>query len=61
MAHNRGFLKRQQTKGDGEAAVDYGKVARIAYELYEQRGRENGHDFDDWLKAEGIARQRKNQ
>jgi len=23
-----------------------------AYELYEQRGRENGHDVDDWLQAE---------
>lgn len=23
-----------------------------AYELYEQRGRENGHDMDDWLQAE---------
>ncbi len=23
-----------------------------AYELYEQRGRENGRDVDDWLQAE---------
>jgi hypothetical protein len=23
-----------------------------AYELYEQRGREDGHDVDDWLRAE---------
>ena len=23
-----------------------------AYELYEQRGREEGHDLDDWLQAE---------
>ena len=23
-----------------------------AYELYEERGREDGHDFDDWLRAE---------
>lgn len=23
-----------------------------AYELYEQRGRENGHDMEDWLQAE---------
>ena len=27
-------------------------VARRAYELYEQRGREHGHDLDDWLQAE---------
>ena len=23
-----------------------------AYELYEQRGRTDGHDLDDWLQAE---------
>lgn len=23
-----------------------------AYELFEQRGREDGHDLDDWLTAE---------
>jgi hypothetical protein len=23
-----------------------------AYELYEQRGRADGHDMDDWLSAE---------
>jgi hypothetical protein len=23
-----------------------------AYELFEQRGREDGHDLDDWLQAE---------
>ncbi len=24
-----------------------------AYELYEARGREDGHDREDWLQAEG--------
>ena len=24
-----------------------------AYRLYEQRGRQHGHDRDDWLRAEG--------
>jgi len=23
-----------------------------AYELFEQRGKEHGHDLDDWLQAE---------
>jgi hypothetical protein len=27
-------------------------VAQRAYELYETRGREPGHELDDWLKAE---------
>jgi len=28
------------------------EVRRRAFELYEQRGRENGHDLEDWLQAE---------
>lgn len=28
------------------------QIRQRAYELYEQRGREDGHDWDDWLKAE---------
>ncbi len=24
-----------------------------AYELYEERGREDGHEVEDWLQAEG--------
>jgi hypothetical protein len=31
---------------------DHDAIQRRAYELYEQRGRENGHDCDDWLQAE---------
>ena len=27
-------------------------IRRRAYELYEQRGGEHGHDVDDWLQAE---------
>jgi hypothetical protein len=32
------------------------EVQRRAYELYEQRGREDGHDWDDWLQAEHELR-----
>ena len=28
------------------------EIRRRAYVLYEQRGREDGHDLDDWLHAE---------
>lgn len=31
---------------------DQTRVAALAYVLYEQRGREDGHDLDDWLEAE---------
>ena len=29
------------------------KIRWRAYELYEARGREDGHDTEDWLQAEG--------
>jgi hypothetical protein len=28
------------------------QIRRRAHELYEQRGREEGHALDDWLQAE---------
>jgi hypothetical protein len=28
------------------------KIRRRAFELYEARGREEGHDLEDWLEAE---------
>ena len=28
------------------------EIRRRAYELYEERGHEDGHDIDDWLRAE---------
>lgn len=30
-------------------------IALKAYELYEQRGRIDGHALEDWLKAEAIV------
>jgi len=36
-----------------QAAVDLQEqIRRRAYELYEQRGREDGHECEDWLQAE---------
>lgn len=33
-----------------------GDIARRAYELYCERGREDGHDVEDWLNAERDLR-----
>lgn len=34
-------------------------IRRRAFEIYEQRGKEDGHDLDDWLQAESeIVQQR---
>ncbi len=35
------------------------EIRRRAYELYEQRGREGGHDLEDWLRAEKEVTQRR--
>ena len=28
------------------------EISRRAYELYQERGAEEGHDLEDWLRAE---------
>jgi DUF2934 family protein len=48
-AHNGG--KNLNGLGDGIRP----RIAEAAYKLYEQRGREDGHDVEDWLKAEAIV------
>jgi len=30
------------------------RIARKAYELYEQRGWQHGHDVENWLEAERL-------
>ena len=50
-------VKRAQVQQEnGTRNVDAEEVARVAYSLYEQRGREDGHDLEDWLEAERIVR-----
>jgi hypothetical protein len=36
----------------GRARPSRVEIARIAYHFYERRGRQDGHDLDDWLSAE---------
>jgi len=33
------------------------QIRRRAYELYEQRGREDGHELSDWVQAESEVTQ----
>ena len=46
----------QTTQGTGELQE---QIRRRAYELYEQRGRDDGHELDDWLQAESEVTQPK--
>ena len=32
------------------------RIAKKAYELYEQRGRQAGRELEDWLEAEDLVR-----
>jgi hypothetical protein len=36
----------------GGSASDHGHIAQRAYELYMQRGRQEGQALEDWLTAE---------
>ena len=39
------------------APISDARIALRAYELYERRGRSDGEDLDDWLKAECELRE----
>ena len=39
-------------------AAAHDKIAHRAHQLYEERGREPGHDLEDWLKAEHDVEER---
>ena len=39
----------------GPSLKDAG-IRELAFQLYEQRGRRDGHDLEDWLEAEAIIR-----
>ena len=56
--HWRTGLRTQEHASESfEASQEQIRVR--AYQLYEQRGREDGHEFEDWLQAESEKRLRK--
>lgn len=59
MAERRKTAKAQMASPETAVPiVTCEELARVAYELYLQRGRVDGHDLEDWLKAEAMLRQR---
>ena len=51
----------EATRGDegtSPRVVGREDIARLAYERFEDRGREPGHDVEDWLQAEHDLQQR---
>jgi hypothetical protein len=55
--------KKQPTTGISELQefeLEY-QIRLRAYELYEKRGREDGRELDDWLRAKEEIREKKFQ
>jgi hypothetical protein len=44
------ILRLPQQQFDHPFDVEF--IRRLAYDLYQQHGRTDGHDLDDWLQAE---------
>jgi hypothetical protein len=49
----------QQTQRPETAFVEPETISRRAYELFQKRGREPGHELDDWLRAERELKESK--
>lgn len=43
---------RRELEVPASINIDQEDIARRAFELYEARGCEQGHDVEDWLQAE---------
>ena len=48
----RAELRDISTRRAEAPFVEPETVSRRAYELFQERGREPGHELDDWLRAE---------
>ncbi len=57
--HAQRSYKKTPLKALSEPEQLQDQIRERAYELYESRGREDGHDLEDWLRAEEeIAREK---
>jgi hypothetical protein len=45
-------VKRTRRTKDTSPTVSDLEISRLAYEIYEARGRTDGSQLDDWLQAE---------
>jgi hypothetical protein len=41
----------------GQQDDDEARIEKLAYQIYEERGRTDGFALDDWLEAEALIRQ----
>jgi hypothetical protein len=53
ISYTQPVAPRTNGKGEGPSQE---QIAKRAYELFEARGGEHGHDVEDWLQAERELR-----
>jgi hypothetical protein len=44
-----------------KASLHEAEIRELAFSLYEQRGRRDGHDLEDWLEAEALLQSQPKQ
>jgi len=47
-------MEQQTSEASAVSNEQQQQIAQLAFQLYEARGREDGHDVDDWLRAEAA-------
>jgi Protein of unknown function (DUF2934) len=47
-------MKLQTSEPSAASREHQQQIAQLAFQLYEERGREDGHDIEDWLRAEAL-------
>ena len=54
MSRSRTPNQSETSTGRAKSArvVTHEDIAQLAYTIYENRNREDGHDLEDWLQAE---------
>jgi len=50
---SNGAPPRSESLSHSAQLIDSEEIARRAFELYQRRGGEDGHDWEDWFRAEG--------
>jgi hypothetical protein len=48
-----------ESAADPIASFSHDEIAAEAYSMFEDRGREDGRDLDDWISAESRLRERR--
>lgn len=56
MSSSCGFQNPQSKKEEKDVKEE---IQKKAYEFYQKRGCADGHDWEDWLEAEKIVKDKK--